>query len=324
MTEPEILNLQQIQSLLSDLDLIPLIENGFTAYSQGESVVPPVGELELDKGEVHIKYGFIRHQSYYVIKIASGFYGNTDLGLSTSNGCMLVFSQTTGQLAAVLLDEGHLTDVRTAVAGAIAAKQLAPNQIRKIGIVGTGIQARLQLLYLQQVVDCREVAIWGRSSESVRGFQERLNRDRELGLHDFNIEPEFELAKLQELCQLIVTTTPSRTPLLKGELLRQGTHITAVGSDMPGKQELDSSILQKADVVVADSVEQCLLRGEIFVALRENAIQFDELVELGDVINEQQPGRTSQEQISVCDLTGVAVQDIEIATAVLNQFLQKT
>ena len=122
----KIVTLDEIKRVLPGLDLMPAIEAGFVAYSAGRSVVPPVGELLLEKGEVHIKYGFIKEDEHYVIKIASGFYGNPQLGLPTSSGLMLMFSQATGQPVAALLDEGVLTDVRTAVAGAIAAKYLAP------------------------------------------------------------------------------------------------------------------------------------------------------------------------------------------------------
>ncbi len=125
-------------------------------------MVPPVGELLLDKGEVHIKYGYLEQDEYYVIKIASGFYDNPKIGLSSSNGLMLLFSQQTGELLSILLDEGYLTDTRTAVAGAIAAKHLAPKNVSRIGIVGTGTRARLQLEYLKQVTDCRQVLAWGR------------------------------------------------------------------------------------------------------------------------------------------------------------------
>ena len=127
----QIITLAQIKDILPALDLMPAIEAGFVAYSAGQAVVPPVGELLLDKGEVHIKYGFLHDEPYYVIKIASGFYGNPQLGLPSSNGLMLLFSQRTGELVSILLDEGMLTDTRTAVAGAIAAKYLAPKRVRR-------------------------------------------------------------------------------------------------------------------------------------------------------------------------------------------------
>jgi ornithine cyclodeaminase len=310
----QILKLEEIKRRLEKVDIIPAIERGFVAYSCGTASIPPVGELQLDKGEVHIKYGAIDASPYYVIKIASGFYGNPELGLPSSGGCMLAFCQETGQLKSILLDEGHLTDVRTAVAGAIVAKYLAPQRVSRIGIVGTGIQARAQLSYLRSVVDCRKVVVWGRS-------QSRLDRyvsDVAEIDADFRVETTPDVAELQERCNLIVTTTPATTPLLHGPL-RPGTHVTAVGSDTPEKQELDLSILEQAARVVADSVEQCRLRGEISHALRDRRIPVDRIVELGRIIDGRADGRTDDDQITVADLTGVAVQDIQIASAVISE-----
>lgn len=312
-----ILKRSEIEQRLESINLLPLIEEGFVAYSQGNSIVPPVGELQLEKGEVHIKYGFIKSQSYYVIKIASGFYGNSEIGLSTSGGCMLVFCQTTGQLKGVLLDDGHLTDIRTAVAGAIAAKHLAPKKVNQIGVIGTGIQAQLQLCHLRSVVDCRNVLVWGRSANSLINFVERLDAEQDKADDRFEITATDNLAELQQQCNLIVTTTPSNEPLLSMEHIQRGTHITAVGSDMPDKQELDTKILANADLVVADSIEQCNTRGEISQAIRNQDLDLAKVGELGNVISGDSPARTSEQQITVADLTGVAVQDIQIATAVI-------
>jgi len=173
MSSTAILTLPQIQSILKNIDLIPLIEEGFVAYSKGQSVVPPVGELLLEEppGETHIKYGYIKGQDYYAVKIASGFPNNVSLGLPNSQGVMLLFSQQTGALVSVLLDEGLLTDVRTAIASMITLKHLAPKKINKVGIVGTGIQAKLQLAYLHQVTDCKEIVVWGRNEDKVKAYQ---------------------------------------------------------------------------------------------------------------------------------------------------------
>jgi ornithine cyclodeaminase len=308
----KIIPLEQIKEILPSLDLIPAIEEGFIAYSANQSVVPPVGELILDKGEVHIKYGYIKQDNYYVIKVASGFYDNPKLGLPSSNGLMLLFSQETGELVSILLDEGYLTDVRTAIAGAIAAKHIASDNVERIGIVGTGIQARLQLQYLSRVISCKQVLVWGRGESQLEQYR------KDMEPHGFTIETTVNTADIMKTCNLIVTTTPSTTPLLQATDLQAGTHITAVGSDTPKKQELDSVILKKADCVVADSISQCLVRGEIYQALQAGHITQDSLIELGNVIAGKAPGRTSEHQITVADLTGVAVQDIKTATAVYN------
>jgi ornithine cyclodeaminase len=306
----KIATLAQIKDVLPSLDLIPAIEEGFAAYSSGRATVPPVGELMLDKGEVHIKSGYIEGEEFYVIKIASGFYGNRSIGLPSGNGCMLLFEQRTGEPAAILLDEGHLTDVRTAVAGAVAAKYFSPRKVERIGIVGAGVQARLQLEWLTRVSTCRDILVWGPLTEELENYE------RDMESRGFSVETTSHAAAILKTCNLVVTATPSKTPLLSAADLRPGTHITAVGSDTPEKQELDSEILARADVIVADSLSQCRLRGEIHKALEAGRIKEDRCIELGAVISGREKGRTSDSQITIVDLTGVAVQDIEIATAV--------
>jgi ornithine cyclodeaminase len=304
------ISLEQIKAVLPSLELLPAIEDGFAAYSKGRAVIPPVGELLLEKGEVHIKYGYLKQGDHYVIKIASGFYGNPGIGLPSGNGLMLLFDQRTGIPAAMLLDEGHLTDVRTAVAGAIAAKHLAPKSVERIGILGTGIQARLQLLHLREITSCKQVLAWGRGEEQLARYRSDMEP------HGFVVETTLRAADLLRSCNLLVTTTPSSEPLLPAADLHAGTHITAVGSDTPHKQELDAAILRRADLVIADSIEQCLLRGEIHKAIESGQIDFDDAVELGNIISGKLPGRSSAEQITVADLTGLAVQDLIIAAAV--------
>ena len=141
-----VLKLDEIKNLVDIPQLIQDIEAGFVLYSEGRVKVPPVGFLHFDDppGDVHIKYGYVVGDDYYAVKMASGFYNNPDLGLPASNGLVLLFSQKTGELKLIMLDECWLTDIRTAAAGAAAAKHLAPKTINHIGIVGTGVQAKLQ------------------------------------------------------------------------------------------------------------------------------------------------------------------------------------
>jgi ornithine cyclodeaminase len=310
----KILDLEQIKTLLESTDIIPAIEVGFKAYSLGNAVIPPIAEMLFDAppGDVHIKYGYLRDDDFYVIKIASGFYDNPELGLSSSNGMMLLFSQKTGQIKCILLDEGYLTNIRTAAAGAVAAKYLAPKNVGRIGIIGAGIQGKLQLRYLKTITNCMDVIVWGISENELNLYK---NEMEPLG---YTIETTTSIVKIAYSCNLIVTVTPSKRPLLKADDIQTGTHITAVGSDTPEKQELESEILKKADVVVADSISQCLQRGEIFHSIRNNHIQQEKLVELGNIISGKNAGRTSDNQITIADLTGVAVQDIQISKAVYN------
>ncbi|WP_133471657.1 ornithine cyclodeaminase family protein [Paraglaciecola marina] len=311
-----VINLDQIKSIINEVDLVNAMKAGFIQYSNGNTVVPPVGELlfERPKGDAHIKYGYIKNDDFYVIKIASGFYQNPELGLSSCQGMMLLFDQKTGVPKAVLLDEGYLTDLRTAAAGALAAKYFAPKNINAIGIIGTGIQAKLQLKYLQEITECKKVWVWGRNKSNAEAFV------RELG-SDYDIHIASSPQEVASHCNLIVTTTPSEAALLNADDIQPGTHITAVGSDTSTKQELASELLNKADLVIADSIPQSHSRGEVYRAVKDSAINSEKVVELGTAIQDIKFQRTNEQQITIADLTGVAVQDIMIASAVYKNVL---
>ncbi len=306
-----IIDRAEIEKTLAGVDLLPLIEGAFRDYSAGRAIVPPLGELLLDDGEVHIKYGAIRGDCHYVIKIASGFYGNATRGLPSSNGLMLVFRSDTGEPEALLFDEGWLTDVRTAVAGAIGAKALARTDVERIGVLGTGTQARLQVQHLAPLFATRSLIVWGRDPVRV----ERYRTD--MTTAGFLVEVAHSPTGVAQAADLIVTTTPSTEPLLHASDIHSGTHINAIGSDTAEKQELAADVLTLADVVVADSLQQSRTRGEIARALATGAIGSDKAVELGTLLAGEARGRTSAEQITVFDSTGVAVQDIAIASAVV-------
>ncbi|MFW9917723.1 MAG: ornithine cyclodeaminase family protein, partial [Candidatus Thorarchaeota archaeon] len=284
----KIISLKEVKEALKKIDVVQSMEEGFIAYSQGKVVVPPVGEMifENPPGDVHIKYGFIEGNDYYVVKIASGFPENVNLALSSSNGLMLLFSQKTGELVCILLDEGHLTNVRTAAAGAVVAKYLAPREVTRIGILGPGIQGRMQLEYLKGVRDCTEVIVWGRNQQRLDAYKAEMEP---LG---YNIETTLDTGDVASTCNLIVTCTPSHEPLLQVEQIQKGTHITAMGSDTPEKQELDSSILKKARVIV-DSISQALERGESFHAMKDGMLMTTDLTELGTVIASKELHRSS-------------------------------
>jgi ornithine cyclodeaminase len=311
----EVITREEIERRLKGVDAIAAMERAFVAYSAGRSVVPPVGELLFDdpKGEAHIKYGYIKGDDVFVIKVATGFYGNPDKGLPGNSGLMLVFDATTGFPRAVLLDEGHLTNVRTAAAGAVAAKHLGPREVKAIGVLGAGTQAHMQAEMLQKVTSCRRLFLWARRPERAKACA------TDLKLAGFDVQVVATPAAVAAEANLIVTTTAAEEPLLRAADIRPGTHITAMGSDTEGKQELAADLLARADRVVADAIPQCRVRGEIHQALKAGVLDESKIVELGRIISGEDVGRPSHRAITVADLTGVAVQDIEIAKAVLKQ-----
>jgi len=315
---PKVLELDEIKKLIDVRTLIQAIEDGFVLLSEDKVVVPPVGFLHFDEppGDVHIKYGFVKDDDVYVLKIASGFYNNGELGLSPADGLILVFSQQTGYLKMILLDKAWLTDMRTAAAGAVAAKHLASKNIHNIGIVGTGVQARMQLELLKDIVDCYSCFIWGRDANKVQATIDDLMASQAIQDWGLEVKAASDIDTLVSSCNLIVTTTSAKEPLIRAEHLQPGTHITAMGSDDHGKQELQAAVLAKADRVVADSISQCVDHGECFHAVKDKLLDEDSILELGNVIRNPGLGRSSEDQITVADLTGVAIQDIQIAKMV--------
>ena len=302
-----------IERVLPGIDTVAAMEHAFATYSGGRAVVPPVGELLFSDppGDAHIKYGYVAGDEVFVVKVATGFYDNPKRGLPPNSGLMLVFDARTGMPRAVLLDQGHLTNVRTAAAGAVAAKHLAPRAVSSIAVLGSGLQARMQAIELKSVTDCRRILLWARRREAADACA------ADLVVAGYSVTVVDSPAAACAEANLIVTATAATAPLLQAADIRPGTHVTAMGSDTESKQELSAEVLAKADLLVADSISQCLVRGEISRALAAGAIEKAALVELGDVITGKAAGRRSDDEITVADLTGVAVQDIEIAKAVL-------
>ena len=306
---------QEILEVIPNINLVTELENGFMAFSEGKVTVPPTSEMffEHPPGDMHIKYGYIEESPYYIVKLASNFINNESLGLPKTNGTFMVFSSKTGQLLAVFLEEGHLTAIRTAVAGAIAAKYLAPKKISGIGIIGTGMQAKLQLEYLEKVTDCKNVLVWGRSEARAKSYA------AEMGKKGFDVQIAKNTAEIGGNCNLIVTTTAATSPVILDKHIRKGTHITAIGADNSEKNELEPITLARANLVVTDSLEQCRTSGEIFQTWINGLISDNDVLELGNIIKDKAFQRSSETQLTVADLTGAAIQDIQIAKAVYEQ-----
>ena len=295
-------------------ELIPIIENAFESLSKGETVMPPILRLDIKKyhGESDVKAAYIEGLDSFAIKVASGFFNNPSLGLPSSNGLMILLDSKTGVLKSVLLDKGYLTDMRTAIAGAIASKYLSNPDIETAGIIGAGIQARLQLQALMLVRNPKKIKIWGRDMVKVKKFIEEFD-------NILNIEFCLSVEDLVTNSDLIITTTPSSKPLIKNEWLKKGMHITAMGSDAEHKNELDPEIITSCDTYVPDSQTQTSILGELHHALKNNLISSDTIFnDLGNIILDPNLGRKNKEDVTICDLTGTGVQDTAIARYTYN------
>lgn len=308
-----ILSEEEIRGTLTMDDALQAVEEAFAALARGEARLPGVIGLTIpeSRGEVHVKGAHLAGAPFYVFKVASGFWSNAERGLPVSGGLMMAFDAATGQPAAILLDNGWLTDLRTGAAGGVAAKYLAKKGPQKIAMIGAGIQGRFQLRALARVLGTLPpVAAWSLRPENAAAYAREMAE--ELGA-EVEVTPTIEAAVRG--ADLIVTSTPSREPLVRAEWLAPGAHVTAVGSDGPDKQELHVEVLARARVF-ADRLSQCVRLGEIHHAVEAGALREENVAgELGDVVLGRVPGRESEEEITVADLTGVGVQDAAIAAA---------
>jgi len=309
----------EIRELLDPRACLEAMEAALAAYSTGKAELPAVIQLDVpeERGEIHIKAGHLHGGAHYAVKIASGFPGNESLGWPVSGGMVLAFDARTGHPSALLMDNGYITDLRTGIAGAVAAKHLARRDATVAAVIGTGAQARHQMRALDLVRPLEAIRVYGRSPEKARACADDIAANHShLRRCKVIVADSIEAAMAD--ADVVVTATASRQPLVRAEWLAPGMHLTAVGSDQPDKQELHPEVLARADILVADSRPQCLRLGEIHHAVARGVIREEDIdAELGEIAAGLKPGRRGSDEITVCDLTGVGVQDVAAANVVL-------
>jgi ornithine cyclodeaminase len=312
---PRIVPLAAIEALTAGPDfhdkLVTAIGQGFGRYAAGDFFAPPIQTMgappmapfcatENYAAQVCLKSGYFRNNPYFVVKVAAGGHP------LPNSGCMQLYSQRTGRLLALLLDEGLLTELRTAAVGALAVRlwqaRRTSSSVTKIGMLGTGGQARYQMTAIAHETDCRHLVVYGRTGTKVTSFCLELQ-----GL-GWTVEVATTPLDLLRLCEIVVTTTPAREPLLSSIPDRRTRLLVCIGSDAPGKREVDDSLLKEATLRVADHATQSRERGE-FQGMA------DAVVNLGDwLLNDKD--RLADDELVVVDSSGVALQDCVIAQMV--------
>lgn len=293
-----------------DLDAVACVENAFRALATLPVAMPPIMRLDIPehRGEVDVKTAYVPGLDGFAVKISSGFFDNPKLGLPSGNGMMMLLSSRTGVVEAVLLDNGYLTDVRTAAAGAVAAKYLSREDASVAAIFGAGLQARLQLEALTLVRPIGQARIWARDLKKAATAAAELRE--KLGIA---VEAATDPGRAAAGADIVVTTTPSEKPLLHA--VEAGQHVTAMGSDAEHKNEIAPAVVKRADLYVADSVKQTRRLGELHHAIAAGLMPAEaDVTELGQVIAGLRPGRLAANEVTLADLTGTGVQDTAIAT----------
>jgi ornithine cyclodeaminase len=306
-----------VRDLITREEALGAVREAFARMGRGETTVPPAMIIYVpeSEGEVHVKAAHLHHAEYYAVKFASIFARNPARGLKAVSGMILVFSAETGFLSGLLLDNGFLTDLRTGAAGALAADLLAKRTIVQVAIIGAGIQGRHQLEALLGVRRPAGVRIYDMHQQAAETYA--LEMAEKTGL------PVSVAATVREAvdgADVIVSTTPAQKPHLMADWVSPGAHITAMGSDNPMKNELEPALLRRADKLVVDSVDMCALNGELHHALAQGLLTREGVfAELGEIAAGLKPGRTTDDEITVADLTGLGIQDTAVANHVMRQ-----
>lgn len=313
---PDVLALSEadVRSLIGPAEALECMRTAFTALHRGELTLPANMDFAFPaaEGEAHLKGAHIHGDGYWAVKAATGFWSNRDRGLPITSGLFLVFSAETGYLSAILFDNGYLTELRTGAAGALAADLLAPQDVEQAAIIGAGGQARYQLEALLGVRRPERVVVASRSGADA--YADEMRRAHDI---DVVVAPDIETAVRGS--RIVVTTTPSREPVVHADWVEPGTHVTAMGSDFADKQELEAALLGRANVIAADHPPVAAANGEVHHAVAAGVIAIDDVVPLGALVAGDAAGRSNGSDITIADLCGIGVQDAAVATEVMRR-----
>jgi ornithine cyclodeaminase/alanine dehydrogenase-like protein (mu-crystallin family) len=316
----QVIDETEIRAAIKEPEALASAEKAFRAMAVGGVELPPPMGLEVPEaqGEVHVKSAYLKGSRIFAVKIASGFYGNAERGLPSGSGLILVFDATTGFPLVLLADNGYLTDLRTAAAGALAARLLAPESIGSVAVLGSGVQGRFQLRAISRVRRWERTVAWSPDTDQLVRYCAEM--EEELSI-PFRAASDAEEAVRG--ADLIITATPSREPLFGASALEPHATVIALGSDGPDKRELSTETLARADKIVVDRLSQCVSLGEVHHCVEEGVLTPDSVhAELGEVLTGAKTGREGSELI-ICDLTGVGVQDAAIAEVTWGKLVQR-
>jgi alanine dehydrogenase len=320
MSEVLILSKNEVQSCLPMGKTIEAVREAYIAFAKGRVQLAPVAHLDVKQynGEVDIKPGYVEDFGIIGTKIASGYYDNHQLGLPPGAAIIVLMDLKTSMPIAIM-DGTYITAYRTGAAGAVAADVLARKNSKRVGVVGTGTQGRMQIIALRELLKIEEVRAWDIVGEVAERYAKEMAESLGIEVNAFsNVEDVVRDA------DVVVTVTPSREALVKSDWIGEGVHINAIGADGPGKQELDPRIVASADKIVVDSLVQCRMIGEIQHALAQNLITEDNVhAEIGQILIGDKSGRESGKEITMFDSTGIAAQDIAAGYVVYKEAKEK-
>ena len=308
---------EDVTSLLNMDDAIAAVEKAFADHGRCLTQMPPKSYLYFSKydGDLRAMPAYLEGLEAAGVKIVNVHARNPEIGLPTVMALLVLNSPKTGAPVSIM-GATYLTSMRTGAAGAVAAKHLARPKSRVVGLVGAGVQARTQLLGLSKIFEIERVMVSDRSIDNAKSFVEHASKFLDC---DYHLTTD---AKDACDCDILVTATPARRPVVKESWVKAGTHINAIGADAQGKQELQSSLTRKAKVVV-DDIAQAAHSGEVNVPISEGALKPDDIfAQIGEIIVGKKPGRTSEDEITIFDSTGLGIQDVAVGSVVYENALR--
>lgn len=314
-----LLNEDELRQIITITEAITALEQAFAASAREQMNVPGSFRLNLPEvnGEVEVKGSYIQEAPYYVIKINSIFRDNPSIHLPVEGGILALFDAATGLLVGLMVDNGYLASIRMGAVGALAAKYLANETAELAVVMGSGSQAYIQLKSLLAVREIKKVVIWDQSPLDADNYVRHLVED-----HHLDVEIATSVEEAVSQADILIIATSSQQSVMKASWLKPGVHITAAGGNSAAKQALDPELFQRADVIIADDLEQSLAQGEIGRALAQNLINRTDIAgELSRVIIGKISGRTRPDQITVADLNGLDSQDTVLATLAMEKAL---
>jgi len=309
---------KDVRKLLEPHEVLEAVDSAFRSHSLGRTQMPSKIYLEFPTsgGDLRTMPAYLREINMAGVKIVNSHPHNSSKGLPTVMATMILNDPDTGS-AIALISASALTDARTGAAGAVAARALSRRNSHRVGLIGCGGQAKTQIKYLSLVFPIKEVFVWSKDQKQAKAF---CDKEKSFYSADF-----LACRKIEEAMDvdILVTTTPVRSPIVPAKFVNPGVHINAIGADAAGKQELDPEILKRA-IVIVDDREQASHSGEVNVPLRKGQILPTSIHgTIGDVLIGKVKGRQKKDEITVFDSTGLAIQDVAVGSVVLRKARKK-
>lgn len=313
-----IISFEEIKKLIQIDDLFEPVRQSLIDYSSQKMIAAPINLLHFKhESDAHIKIAAVEDCPYFSIKVATMYPDNVHKGLPANNGAIFLFDATTGEFSAVLQDKGYLTDMRTAAAGASITHSLATKNAQTVAVIGTGIQALYQVLALKKLRDFDHLVIYGRNANKADLLRDQLTAD----LPNVSITIVKSVEEAVKRSEIIITTTSSTSPLIQGNWLVNGQHITAVGADDTYKQELDQTCFTMASTIYVDSLALNKKYGEFSRAISQNMSIINKTQEFGQLYSNFDKNQSVKHgEITIAKLVGLGVQDLAAASVVMDKY----